>query len=187
MIGMRHIQKRQTGGQRQYYKYIQLSVYIMVLLFLLSGCFMTEEMIQKVFPDGRGDWKYPLPNEYYIFMANSHEISLTKSVQQSSASEKKVYSILLPSYIYAFRYSSQYVGIIQTPSKDASVDSPDVKYYLVDTREDTILGPFQENEYQKKCGELRIVFFSDWIYSKDLNCYNVPESVPYFDEVESDG
>lgn len=179
---MRHIRKLQTGVQRHIYKCIQLFIYIMVLLFLLSGCFTTKEMLQEAFPNGRGDWKYPLPNEYYVFMTNSYEICFTKSEQRPSG--RTVYNILLPSYIYAFCYSPRYVGIIQTPSKGTSADSRDVKYYLVDTQEDTLFGPFQENAYQQKCDELQISFSSDWIYSKDLDCDNVPKNAPNYDTVE---
>lgn len=172
---MQHIRKLLTGEKSRLlaYKCIQLSILFIVLLFLLSGCFMTKDILQEAFPDGRGDWKYPLPNEYYIFMANSSEIYLVKSDQHTSG--ETFYNILLPSYVYAFCYSPRYVGIIQTPSKDTTIDPSDARYYLVDTQDDKLLGPLTMNEYQQKCEELQILSFSNWIYSKNLNCDNVPK------------
>ena len=153
---------------------------VLLLILLLVGFlafraieFGVEHVVFALFPDGRGDWKYPLPNDYWVLRSNSGHISISQKNGDS------IYLTCIESYIFGFCYNSRYIGAMRINTQENMITDDEQKiqeyeYYLLDTENGMCGGPYSESELWDQCAARNVDDLCDWIYTKDISCYNVP-------------
>ncbi len=97
-----------------------------ILLLVLTAC------------SGTGDWIYELPNGYELWRINSNEI-LIKYAQSEVDGEG------IPSFVKEFSYDERYV-FTRNVDDISSNDIFDEIYYVLDTQEKKVHGPFESSE-----------------------------------------
>lgn len=104
------------------------------------------------------DWEYELPNNYVIFKVNSQCIVLSKYQEHS-------YDRVIDAFILEFCYNDVYIGLKRLPWDFTehsqlldleNYESGTIKYYIVNSENDTIYGPYTEEEFNNQCGTLEI-------------------------------
>lgn len=115
---------------------------------------------------GLQDWIYDeLPNGYEIAHINSQDIELLKE-------EDGLHIPKIDRYIKEFCYNDTYIGVKRLmidesiPYESVKIeefDQSNLSYYLVDTADDNIMGPYTDEEYEAKINELDIQDMCDWI------------------------
>jgi aspartate carbamoyltransferase catalytic subunit len=136
--------------QTEYGMYARMALIILMLAF--SQAFQ--------------DWTYDkLPNGYEIWRINSEDISLLKTDGDSS-------DLRIDRYILEFCYNDSYIGIKRLmidenlPYQEAHIEDMDpsnFSYYLVDTVNDVVMGPYTAEEYENQIEALKIDTMCDWI------------------------
>lgn len=110
---------------------------------------------------GSGDWAYTdLPGEYEIWRINSEDISLIKKTSDNGG------DYIVGPYIAAFCKDQRYIGLQRTegPAGDTQEDAAP-EYYIVDSADGAVYGPFSSEEYAAKCEALG--FRSDeWVRTR---------------------
>lgn len=132
------------------------------ILCICSLCYAcTSALIQKILPDNPGsrDWRYVLHNGYEIWHLNSSHIVLVKDGWSEYT------NTVVDTHIVLFCYSDEYIGLQCTdPQTNAdAAEAADLEYFLVNTVETKLLGPFAEAEYQEFCKAEGITGLSEWI------------------------
>ena len=110
---------------------------------------------------GRNDWQYNLPNAYCIQYINSRDILLKDTDARSSSS-----SIVIDRYVTAFCYNDRFVGLqcVDVPQDAAEeIDRTHPDFYLVDTQDDAVYGPFTEEVYRQTLEALKASEMCEWI------------------------
>ncbi len=124
----------------------------MVILF--TGCF-----------GGVGDWAYCLPNDYEIWRVNSENVVFGKI-------EGDLFEQKIDRYVISFCHNDRYIGLVRIPMDDIpydkdidieTMDRSNSEYYLVDSENDIIYGPYTENEYAKQCNDFGVQDMCEWI------------------------
>lgn len=149
---------------------VSLSVILLITLICIGGAgnwFLSrlgidEEWLAQF---GTDDWGYELPNGYEISRVNSNCVVLGKNGD--------VFEQMVDRYVVSFCYNQSFVGLQRIPLDDIaanesidiqSYDRSSAEYYLVDTENDTIYGPYtEEEEYTEKCVELSVGDMCEWI------------------------
>lgn len=104
---------------------------------------------------GTSDWSYKLPNKYEVWHINSNEI-LIKCVDLEESGEK------IPSFVKEFSYDERYV-FSRNVEDVVSNNIVDETYYVLDTLEKKVYGPFDSvEELQKKALELDVEIPKKW-------------------------
>ena len=114
------------------------------------------------------DWEYKLPNNYKVVHINVNDISLIKDTGNGGP-------FVVRRFILEFCNNDRYVGVKRV--SDEGYDSFDIdeadltkpEYYIVDTLEDAVYGPFTEEEYNEQLSVLQINDLGDWIKTSDVN------------------
>ncbi len=99
---------------------------------------------------GSGDWAYTdLPGEYEIWRINSEDVSLIKKTSDNGG------DYIVGPYIAAFCKDQRYIGLQRTegPAGDTQEDAAP-EYYIVDSADGAVYGPFSSGEYAAKCETL---------------------------------
>ena len=174
---------KQRLGKWMYAHKRKIVIWLVLLLILLLVGFLAfraiefgvERLMFALFPDGRGDWRYPLPNNYWVLRSNSEHISIT---QQNGDS---IYHACIESYVYGFCYNSRYIGAMRIDMQDDMITDgerriEEYEYYLLDTENGMCGGPYSESEFWDQCAARNVDDLCDWIYTKDLSYYNVPNA-----------
>ena len=147
MAGRRMMYTKQTGS-----RWIRF-VLLIILAFILTGC-------------GLGDWNYDLPNGYAIWRINSQDIALVKLENEYSG------TCVIDRYILEFCYNDTYIGIKRLmvdesiPYQDVNIETMDhsnPSYYLVNTLEDKVMGPYTAEEYDDQIKAMGVETMCDWI------------------------
>jgi len=126
----------------------------LAILMVFSGCYAF----------GRGDWKYDLPNQYQVLMVNSHDI-----VIRNCSEGIVINNTIVHNYILSFCYNDRFVGVQRIVPDDPDHCyiqerySKDPEYYIIDTEENMVLGPFNEAEYEEMCDNLNVAALCEWI------------------------
>lgn len=124
-------------------KRIILICTMLCTLFCLNSC------------AGTGDWTYVLPNGYEMWHINSSEILI-----KYAPSENEVKGI--PSFIKEFAVDERYVFTrnVEDISQNSILDEI---YYILDTKEQKIYGPFETaEEMQNQANELQCIIPQKW-------------------------
>lgn len=140
---------------------IRLIVLIIAILIALLTA-----ILMLAFSQAFQDWTYDkLPNGYEIVHVNSEDIELDKADGDSL-------DIKIDRYILEFCYNDSYIGIKRLmidenlPYQEAHIEDMDASnpsYYLVDTVNDVVMGPYTAEEYENKIEALKIDTMCDWI------------------------
>ena len=118
----------------------------------------------------RGDWQYSdLPNGYSLYRVNSESIELCYHTRGTNAQS------FLPTYISAICNNERYIAVRWTDPNEIDFENIEdhdfstAKYYIVDSSNDSIYGPFDsEEEFVKQCEELSVGALSEWISVFDM-------------------
>ena len=115
---------------------------------------------------GMNDWIYDeLPNEYEIWRLNSVDIHLIKRDGESTR-------IRVDQHITKFCSNDVYIGIERLPVDDSITNASECiekmnnstpEYFLVDTVNDVVMGPYTAEAYEKQVKDLGIEGLGDWI------------------------
>ena len=115
---------------------------------------------------GMNDWIYDeLPNEYEIWRLNSVDIHLIKRDGESTR-------IRVDQHITKFCSNDVYIGIERLPVDDSITNASEriekmnnstPEYFLVDTVNDVVMGPYTAEAYEKQVKDLGIEGLGDWI------------------------
>lgn len=147
MTERRMMYTKQTGS-----RWIRF-VLLIIIAFILTGC-------------GLGDWNYNLPNGYAIWRINSQDIALVKLENEYSG------TCVIDRYILEFCYNDTYIGIKRLmvddsiPYQDVDIETMDhsnPSYYLVNTLEDKVMGPYTAEEYDDQIKAMGVETMCDWI------------------------
>lgn len=140
---------------------IRLIVLIIAILIALLTA-----ILMLAFSQAFQDWTYDkLPNGYEIVHVNSEDIELDKADGDSL-------DIKIDRYILEFCYNDSYIGIKRLmvdenlPYQEAHIEDMDASnpsYYLVDTVNDVVMGPYTAEEYENQIEALKIDTMCDWI------------------------
>lgn len=110
------------------------------------------------------DWSYSdLPNEYEIWHINTHDIALGKM------DGEHVFRKTIDEYVTSFCYNTKYIGVqaVQIdpvlPYEEINIEALNPKYYLLDSAEDIVYGPYTENEYLEQLERIGIVDMCGWM------------------------
>ena len=127
---------------------------ILVLMFSLAAC------------PGLSDWIYEnLPENYVIVHINSNDIILCRKSGES-------YDTVINRYIESFCKNERYIGLKRIPVDslqpygDFDIKEADptlVEYYLIDTQETLVYGPYSYEEYEQKIQSVGINQMGEWI------------------------
>lgn len=104
---------------------------------------------------GVSDWNYELPNDYEVWRVNSEDI-IIKYVGEETVEAK------IPSFVKEFSYDERYV-FSRNVEDILSNNIVDETYYVLDTLERKVYGPFDSvEELQKKALELNVEIPKKW-------------------------
>ncbi len=111
---------------------------------------------------GVSDWSYKLPNNYEVWRVNSKDI-VVKYVGD------EILDANIPSFVKEFSYDDRYV----CTRNIESIDDNDIfleKYYILDTLEQKLHGPFEtQEEFKSAVDELEIILKKWYRTSPDPN------------------
>lgn len=112
---------------------------ILIVTFLLLGLLtiylITEPKVEK--------WTYDLPNNYAIKKTSNTEVVLGKYIDNLFEVEVNGKQIGIEDYIAEFSYSQNYIALKCLVPND---DNVTIKFYIIDTKNDDIYGPYYEEE-----------------------------------------
>lgn len=121
--------------------------------------------------EGRGDWKYDLPNNYRVVQSDADTVVICgpSHVAEQNGTEV-VTTFYVGSYVSAFCFSERYVGaqrLFYHPGfSDRALNLP--WFYLLDTISGAVYGPFESvEEFNVKCEEMQISDLCDWIATEE--------------------
>lgn len=135
---------------------ILLFVCILALVVFLASCnlFPVSNQIHN------GDWEYDLPHDYTIWHVNSQKIVLGHYNSANSI------SFVLEDNILTFCYNDEYV-CVETENDDSTLINPNESstssYYIINMVDNSVLGPFSKENFEKNCVVDGIDKLSDWI------------------------
>jgi hypothetical protein len=139
----------------------KLAIVILVFALLFSGC-----SAEWWAGDGRGDWTLDLCEGYAISKINSKEILFIHKGNPDDSGG----SIVLPNYfVIAYQLHEPYIYLegIRTQRITASEDELNNKvlsYYLVDTTNDEVVGPFESHDdFWEHGNSLGLEMTDEWI------------------------
>jgi hypothetical protein len=143
---------------------MKVTIAAIVIALSLSGC-----SIDWWVGDGRGDWILDLQEGYAICKINSERILFVHKENPDDSGG----TIVLPNFfVMAYQQQEQYVCLkgICTQKESASKDEPNdmgLSYYLVDTINDEVFGPFESSvAFAKHCSSLEFEINDEWIKPK---------------------
>lgn len=130
---------------------------LFITIFFLIGAFIiyfiTEPKVEK--------WIYELPNDYVIKKTSDTDVILGKYIDDSFEVKTKEKQIGVVDYIAEFSYSENYIALKCLEPTD---DSVKVKFYIVDTKNEDIYGPYHDQEtYNAVSEEIVEEELTNWI------------------------
>lgn len=130
---------------------------LFISIFLIIGLviiyFITKPKIEK--------WTYDLPHNYAIKKTSGTEVVLGKYIDDIFEVEYDNKQVGIEDYIAEFSYSDNYISLKCLEFTD---DTVKVKFYIVDSKNDNIYGPYDTEEtYIKILKKIVDETFGDWI------------------------
>lgn len=128
-----------------------------IIVFLLIGTvfvyFITNPKIEK--------WTYDLPNNYAIKKTAETKVVLGKYIDGLFEVKRNEKQIGIEDYIAEFKYGKNYISLKCLESEQNGIK---VKFYIIDSKNENIYGPYNEEETYNKVAE-KIVDeeLGDWI------------------------
>lgn len=140
------------GKSKMKKRILWISIFFIIGAFIIY--FITNPKVEK--------WTYDLlPNNYAIKKTSSTDVVLGKYIDGMFEVKEEDKQIGIEDYIAEFAYGKTYVALKCLESVN---DSVKVKFYIIDTLNDNIYGPYQDEETYNKVSE-KIVDeeLSEWI------------------------
>lgn len=130
---------------------------ILIAIFFLIGAFIiyfvTEPKIET--------WTYDLPNDYAIKKTSDTEVFLGKYIDNVFEVEINGKQIGIEDYVAEFSYGSRYIAL---KCLEATSESVKVKFYIIDSINEDIYGPYDNEEIYNEVKEKIIdEKLNDWI------------------------
>lgn len=128
-----------------------------IIIFFIIGAifvyFITNPKTEK--------WIYDLPNNYAIKKTSDTEVVLGKYIDDLFEIKQNDKQIGIEDYIAEFSYGENYISLkCLVPTED----SVNVKFYIIDSKNDNIYGPYQDEETYNAVAEKMIdEKLNDWI------------------------
>lgn len=128
-----------------------------IIIFFIIGAifvyFITNPKTEK--------WTYDLPNNYAIKKTSDTEVVLGKYIDDLFEIKQNDKQIGIEDYIAEFSYGENYISLkCLVPTED----SVNVKFYIIDSKNDNIYGPYQDEETYNAVAEKMIdEKLNDWI------------------------
>ncbi len=143
-------------------KLLSLSTFFVLSLLFFVGC----TGMQAPEPN---DYTIKLPNNYVVLHVNAKTIVIGLKEKDNSItcykdedSNNKLIGI--ESFVSEFCHNDRFVGAKQVDIDiQSNIDESHPRFYLLDTKEQKIYGPFKSKElFDKQCTELKISNLSSW-------------------------
>lgn len=131
--------------------------FLWIIIFFIIGAifvyFITNPKTEK--------WTYDLPNNYAIKKTSDTEVVLGKYIDDLFEVKQNDKQIGIEDYIAEFSYGENYISLkCLVPTED----SVNVKFYIIDSKNDNIYGPYQDEETYNAVAEKIIdEKLNDWI------------------------
>ncbi len=145
-------------------KLIKVVIPLMIVSIFLSGCRFL------LVANGRGDWNINLLNGYSISRINAHSIVLS----YKEYTEKPGNEIVIDNYfLTAYQIADEYICAEGIPTKeefasDEELESPVRNYYLVDTTNGDVVGPFMNHaDLNSYCDTSGLTLSENWMQTKE--------------------
>ena len=145
---------------------------------LLALCFLVFNLFgcRVIRWNPTGDWDYEdLPNGYTLMRVNSRTIVLQSPNWLEVPGEDWVTTTRIYSYISAICNNERYIAVKWTDPDEIDFekikehDFSTAKYYIVDSTNDDLYGPYDTEEaFLRQCEELSVGEFSEWINTLDM-------------------
>jgi hypothetical protein len=108
---------------------------------------------------GLGDWSLKLPNNYEMWYISKQDIRIGyRDNSMLKTSDDKGRMIGIPGNVIEFCSNDRYVG-----AKQVDIQTENTYYYLLDTLEQNIDGPYSnESQFNNICSEMNVSGLSKW-------------------------
>ena len=160
MIGMQTTHIRQNGR-----RLLNMAIVILVFALLFSGC-----SADWWIGDGRGDWTLDLCAGYSIARINSCEKLFVHNANPDAPGS----SIIISNYfVTAYQVQEPFILLEGIPTPKITISDDELrnrvlKYYLVDTTDGEVSGPFDSlDDYVEYCGSKGVEMKDNWIIVKE--------------------
>lgn len=119
---------------------------ILIIAFLLIGLItiylITEPKVEK--------WIYKLPNNYAIKKTSDTDVVLGKYIKGSFSTKNNGKQIGVEEYIAEFSYGENYIALKCLETNSNSVK---VNFYIIDSKNENIYGPYENEEIYNEVKE----------------------------------
>ena len=106
-------------------------------------------------------WTYNLPNNYAIKKTSETSVALGKYINNIFETKYNNKQIGIEDYIAEFCYGKRYISLKCLESSNSDII---VKFYIIDTKEENIYGPYETEEiYQKVKDKIVDEELNNWI------------------------
>lgn len=117
-----------------------------IVVFFITGAvfvyFITNPKIEK--------WTYDLPNNYAIKKTAETKVVLGKYIGDLFEVKKNGKQIGVEDYIAEFKYGKNYISLKCLESLENEMK---VKFYIIDSKNENIYGPYDEEKTYNKVAE----------------------------------
>lgn len=126
---------------------------------ILINCFVHPKVELWIYED--------LPNDYVIEKKSEIDMVIGKKENDKIITQKEDKKIGIDDYIAEFRYGDNYIALKCLVPKD---DSIQVKFYIIDSKNENIYGPYYDEETYNEVS-LKIVDeeLNDWIKTINMS------------------
>ena len=111
--------------------------YVVIPIILILLIFLVIIMVTNP------NWKYKLPNDYYIRKTSDQNVELVKKIDNKFYTEYETKQVGISSYIAEFQYNDNFIGV---KTLDVIKEEAVVHFYLIDTKNMEIHGPYKDEE-----------------------------------------
>ena len=131
-----------------------LGIFIFFVIGAIIVYFITSPKVEK--------WTYDLlPNNYAIKKTSSTDVVLGKYIDGLFEVEQNNKQIGIEDYIVEFAYGNTYVAL---KCLESTQDSVNIKFYIIDTKNDNIYGPYKDEEtYNEVAKRIIDEELNEWI------------------------
>lgn len=107
------------------------------------------------------NWTYDLPNNYAIKKTSDTKVVLGKYINNIFEVKYEDKQIGIEDYIAEFSYSNNYIAL---KCLESTIDNIKVKFYIIDSKNDNIYGPyFDEETYNEVKKKIIDEELNEWI------------------------
>lgn len=139
-------------------------LFILIILTIIGLLIIDSQVKPKV-----RLWSYDkLPNDYIIEKKSEIKMIIGKKSQDKIITKRNDKKIGLEKYIAEFSYSDNYITL-KCASSNEETSSIDVEFYIIDTKNEDIYGPYDlESTYLEVKEKIVTEELTNWIKTLDL-------------------